>query len=224
MSLVIENLPEAIRTTKRQLLAALPEYKEVFREVETEMRRRVEEIVSERESGHDVIPIVQYSDIASGKVPAELSAKVRSRGACVARGTFSREVATGWDDEIAAYVDKNDLDAKLVNRAEDKYFGPLAAAKPQIYGIYWSRPQVEARQSESLSNVRVFLNKLWLAEHEGFRYIDANEPPAYANRIRRRPPGSASLGLSPHVDGGSIERWLDVNFRKGYRHVFAGHS
>jgi hypothetical protein len=222
MSLVIENLPEAIRTTKRQLLAALPEYKEVFREVETEMRRRVEEIVSERESGHDVIPIVQYSDIASGKVPAELSAKVRSRGACVARGTFSREVATGWDDEIAAYVDKNDLDAKLVNRAEDKYFGTLAAAKPQIYGIYWSRPQVEARQSESLTNVRIFLNKLWQAEHEGVRYIDANETPAYADRIRRRPPGSASLGLSPHVDGGSVERWLDVNFRKVYRHVFAG--
>ena len=160
--------------------------------------------------------------LRAGKVPAELTAKVRSRGACVARGTFSREVATGWDDEIAAYVDKNDLDAKLVNRAEDKYFGTLAAAKPQIYGIYWSRPQVEARQSESLTNVRVFLNKLWQAEHEGVRYIDPNETPAYADRIRRRPPGSASLGLSPHVDGGSVERWLDENFRKVYRHVFAG--
>ena len=30
--------------------------------------------------------------------------------------------------------------------AEDKYFGTLASAKPQIYGIYWSRPQVQARQ------------------------------------------------------------------------------
>ena len=81
MPLIIENLPEAIRTTKQQLRAALPEYKEVFREVEAEMRRRVEEIVSERESGHDVIPIVQYKDLASGKVPAELIAKIRSRGA-----------------------------------------------------------------------------------------------------------------------------------------------
>jgi hypothetical protein len=222
MSLIIENLPEAIRTTKRQLHAALPEYKEVFRDVEAEMRRRVEEIVSERESGHDVIPIVQYANLAAGKVPAELAAKVRSRGACVVRGTFPREVATGWDDEIAAYVEKNDLDAKLAHRAEDKYFGTLAAAKPQIYGIYWSRPQVEARQSEALTNVRVFLNQLWQAEHEGVHYIDPNETPAYADRIRRRPPGSASLGLSPHVDGGSVERWLDENFRKVYRHVFAG--
>ncbi|MGA9967783.1 MAG: hypothetical protein WBQ10_21480, partial [Terriglobales bacterium] len=60
MHLVIENLPEAIRGTKQQLRATLPEYKEIFREVEADMHRRVEEIVSERESGHDVIPIVQY--------------------------------------------------------------------------------------------------------------------------------------------------------------------
>ena len=222
MSLVIENLPEAIRSTKKQLRAALPGYKEVFREVEADMRERVEEIVSEREAGHDVIPVVQYADVASKKVPAELVKKIKSRGACVVRQTFSREQATGWDDEIAAYVERNNLDAKLANRAEDKYFGTLAAAKPQIYGIYWSRPQVEARQSESLTNVRVFLNNLWQAESDGVRHINPNEAPAYADRIRRRPPGSASLGLSPHVDGGSVERWLDENFRKVYRHVFAG--
>ena len=222
MSLVIENLPEAIRTTKQQLRTALPGYKEVFREVEAEMRGRVEEIVSERESGRDVIPIVQYMDIASGKVPAELVSKIRSRGACAVRGTFDREVATAWDEEIAAYVERNDLDAKLEHRAEDKYFGTLASAKPQIYGIYWSRPQVQARQSESLTNVRMFLNNLWRAESDGVRYIDPNETPAYADRIRRRPPGSASLGLSPHVDGGSVERWLDQNFRRVYRSVFAG--
>jgi hypothetical protein len=44
----------------------------------------------------------------------------------------------------------------------------------------------------------------------------------YADRLRRRPPGSASLGLSAHCDGGSVERWIDVNFRKVYRHVFSG--
>ncbi len=222
MHLVIENLPKAIQSAKQQLRAALPEYEEIFREVEAEMRERVGEIVSERESGRDVIPILEYSDVALGKFPAELTAKIRARGACVVRGTFSRKVAVGFDDEIAAYVERNDLDAKLVNRAEDKYFGTLASAKPQIYGIYWSRPQVEARQSESLTNVRVFLNRLWQAESGGVRYINPDETPAYADRIRRRPPGSASLGLSPHVDGGSVERWLDDNFRKVYRHVFSG--
>ncbi len=65
--LIIENFPEAIRTTKQQLRAPLPEYKEIFRDVEAEMRRRVEEIVAERESGHDVIPIVQYAHVAAKK-------------------------------------------------------------------------------------------------------------------------------------------------------------
>src|SRR5579864_4539422 len=222
MSLVIENLPETIRTTKKQLRAALPGYREVFREVEAEMRRRVEEIVSEREAGRDVIPIVQYADIAAGQVSPVLVNKIKTGGACVVRETFSREQATAWDVEIADYVEKNNLDAKLANAAEDKYFGTLASAKPQIYGIYWSRPQVQARQAESLTRVRVFLNNLWLAESEGQRHFDPNQTPAYADRIRRRPPGSASLGLSPHVDGGSVERWLDENYRKVYRHVFAG--
>ena len=49
MPLIIENLPEAIRTTKQQLRAALPEYKEVFREVEAEMRRR--EVEEDNEDG-----------------------------------------------------------------------------------------------------------------------------------------------------------------------------
>jgi hypothetical protein len=222
MAFVIDNLPEAIRSTKKALREALPNHAEVFRQVEAEMRRRVDVIVKEREAGQAVIPIVQYSEIESGSVPAELIAKIKDRGACVIRRTFDPAQAEAWDNEIADYVEKNGLDAKLANAAEDKYFGTLASAKPQIYGIYWSRPQVQARQAESLTRVRVFLNNLWQAESEGKRHFDPNEVPVYADRIRRRPPGSASLGLSPHVDGGSVERWLDENFRKVYRHVFSG--
>jgi hypothetical protein len=222
MEFVIENLPQAIRQTKKTLREDLPNHSEVFRQVEAEMRRRVNIIVKEREAGQEVIPIVQYSDVEAGAVPLELIAKIKDRGACVIRRTFAPAQADAWDREIAAYVDGNGLDAKLAHAAEDKYFGNLASAKPQIYGIYWSRPQVQARQAQSLTRVRVFLNNLWLAESEGRRHFDPNQTPAYADRIRRRPPGSASLGLSPHVDGGSVERWLDENFRQVYRHVFSG--
>src|ERR1700760_3498559 len=222
MTFVIDNLGEAIRSSKKMLREALPNHADVFRQVQAKMRRRVNTIVAEREAGLDVIPIVQYSDIEAASVPAELIGKVKSRGACVVGPTFREEQATEWDEEIAAYVERNNLDAKLANAAEDKYFGTLASAKPQIYGIYWSRPQVQARQAESLTQVRVFLNKLWKAESEGQRHFNPDETPAYADRIRRRPPGSASLGLSPHVDGGSVERWLDKNFRQVYRHVFSG--
>src|ERR1700723_2994923 len=222
MAFVIDNLSEAIRNSKQALRKALPNHAEVFRQVEAEMRRRVNTIVKEREAGQEVIPIVQYSDVEAGAVPPELIAKIKDRGACVVRRTFAPEQAQAWDKEIARYVDENGLDGKLANAAEDKYFGMLASAKPQIYGIYWSRPQVEARQAESLTKVRIFLNRLWKAESEGQRHFNPDETPAYADRIRRRPPGSASLGLSPHVDGGSVERWLAENFRKVYGYVFSG--
>jgi hypothetical protein len=81
---------------------------------------------------------------------------------------------------------------------------------------------VQARQSESLTRARIFLNHLWNSQSEGRRHFDPEQVPVYADRIRRRPPGSASLGLSPHIDGGSVERWLDDNFRNVYRHVFSG--
>ena len=222
MPFEVENLPEAIRQVKRDLRAALPNYAEVFRDVENEMRRKVAQIVQERESGDPAIPTVHYSEIGGDGVPPQVTAKIKDRGACVIRSVFEPEQACAWDDELGRYVDENGLYDKLVHAAEDKYFGDLAGNKPQIYGVYWSRPQVQARQSESLTRARVFMNRLWLAESEGRRHFDPGQTPVYADRIRRRPPGSTSLGLSPHCDGGSVERWLDDNFRKVYRHAFSG--
>jgi hypothetical protein len=222
MPFEIENLPEAIRKVKRDLRAALPNYAEVFPEVESEMRRKVAQIVQERDAGDPVIPIVHYSEIAGGGVSPRMTEKIKDRGACVIRSVFAREQARAWDDEVGRYVEENGLYEKLAHAAEDKYFGNLGMNKPQIYGIYWSRPQVQARQSESLTRARVFMNRLWLAESEGRRHFDPEQTPVYADRIRRRPPGSTSLGISPHCDGGSVERWLDDNFRTVYRHVFSG--
>jgi hypothetical protein len=222
MPFQVENLPEAIRELKRKLRRDLPGYSTTFQEVAGQMRAKVAQIVKEREAGQTVIPVLQYEDIATDSVSADMLSKIKDRGACVVRQTFASDQARAWNEEIARYVEENGLDEKLAHAAEDKYFGTLASAKPQIYGIYWSRPQIQARQSESLTRVRTFLNRLWLAESEGRRHFDPEQVPVYADRIRRRPPGSASLGLSPHVDGGSVERWLDPNFRNVYRHVFSG--
>ncbi len=222
MSFQVENLTEAIREAKKKLRRQNPNYARTFAEVEGEMKRQVAEVVEERNAGGAVIPIVQYADIASGGVPDAMQDKIRRRGGCVIRQVVHCKQATEWNDELGEYVEVNRLDEKLANAAEDKYFGSLASSKPQIYGIYWSKPQVLARQSESLTNTRVFLNNLWKSESEGRVHFNPNQVPVYADRIRRRPSGAASLGLSPHVDGGSVERWLEENFTKVYRHVFSG--
>jgi len=222
MSFIVENLSESVRGAKRRLRRQNPGYATTFAEVESEIRREVAEIMKKRDSGGAVIPVVTYEDIASDRVSDEEKDQIRRRGACVIRQVFSAGQAAQWDEQLGEYVEINKLDERLADAAEDKYFGDLAASKPQIYGIYWSKPQVLARDSESLTNTRIFLNNLWRSASEGRVHFDPNQTPAYADRIRRRPPGAASLGLSPHVDGGSVERWLEPNFARVYRHVFSG--
>jgi hypothetical protein len=222
MALIIDDLPSAIRQAKKELRAALPNYREVFAEVEEAISAEAKRIAGQRNRGEDVIPEIQFSDITEQRVTADQITVVKARGACVIRNVFPRELVQSWDQDIADYVERNNLDKRLENRAEDKYFGQLASSKPQIYGVYWSKPQVLARQSESLTAARVFLNRLWRNESEGRVHFDPERVPVYADRLRRRPPGSASLGLSAHCDGGSVERWIESNFRKVYRHVFAG--
>ncbi|MDN7181302.1 DUF1479 domain-containing protein [Caballeronia sp. SEWSISQ10-4 2] len=221
-ALQIDDLPAAIRQAKRELRERLPNYREVFAEVEKAISEEARLIAGRRDRGEAVIPEIQFSDIAEQRVgPAQIEL-VKARGACVIRNVFDRKLVEGWDREIADYVEHNDLDRRLQHRAEDKYFGELQSSKPQIYGIYWSRPQVLARQAPSLTAARVFLNRLWRNESEGRVHFDPDRVPVYADRLRRRPPGSASLGLSAHCDGGSVERWIESNFRKVYRHVFDG--
>jgi hypothetical protein len=218
----IDDLPAAIRQVKRELRSGLPNYARVFHEVEQAISEQVAAIAARRAHGEAVIPELDYAQIAAQRVSAGTIVSIKAQGTCVVRNVFSRERAGQWDAQIAHYVETNKLDERPAHRAEDKYFGELASGKPQIYGIYWSKHQVEARQAPELTATRVFLNRLWKSQSEGRTHFDPEHVPVYADRLRRRPPGSASLGLSAHCDGGSVERWLEPNFRRVYRHIFNG--
>ena len=43
---------------------------------------------------------------------------------------------------------------EIEKRSLDKYFSALKAGKPQIFNVYWSKPQVMARQDEKLAEAR----------------------------------------------------------------------
>ena len=76
---------------------------------------------------------------------------------------------------------------------------------------------MEARTSTELAVARRWLNRLWKFSCANGVEFDPDRECLYADRLRQREPGDDTLGLSPHVNGGLVERWLDDGFRGVYR-------
>lgn len=215
------DIGSAIREAKAQLRARVGDPTAVIADVEEAMRAEVASVVAERDAGREVWPVVWFSDLAAGTVPAGTVEAIRRRGCAVVRATFPRRQAEAWDAALARYAQENKF-AETYRAIDDGVFGGLAAGKPSIYPIYWSRPQMQARQDDRMAAVRRFLNSFWKHESEGRVWFDPDRDTAYPDRVRRRAPGASSSGLSPHTDSGSVERWLLPAYQRVFRHVYSG--
>ena len=213
------DVTDRIAAFKRSLQPRRHDLKQAFLEVKDHVGRAADVIQADAAAGRPVVPEIRYQDIRDGTVPDASRAAIRRTGCVVVRGVFPREVATGWFDEVGEYLDANHYEEREVEkRSMDKYFSALKAGRPQIFNIYWSKPQVHARQDPKLAETRAFLNRLW--RFEGV--FDPDRDCTYADRLRRRLPGDDTLGLSPHMDAGTVERWIDPGYQRVYRHVFSG--
>jgi len=194
-----------------------------FSTVRDSLCKQVDAIASRHASSELVIPEVSYTHIRDGAVSHKDTQAIRSHGCVIVRDVFPRQQAEEWNQELGDYLDSNDYYSKATEKAGlDNYFGDLKDARPQIFGVYWSRPQVLARQAESMANTKRFLNGLWDESAPAGPEFDPNLDYSYADRTRRRAPGDTSLGLSPHMDAGSYERWVDPAFQKIYANIFSG--
>ena len=212
------DMSATIRDTKDRLRRQIGDVAGLFAEVEKDLLAEVDAVVA---AGAAAFPVVEYDDVAAGTVPASTLSDIRRRGCAVVRGTFPRAQAESWDAELADYLARNNFTDGYAGPADD-VFGGLTSSKPQIYPIFWSKPQLQARQSERMATVRTFLNSFWRNESEGRVWFDPTLDTGYPDRIRRREPGSSSKGLSAHTDSGSVERWLLPAYQRVFRHVFAG--
>ena len=212
---------ETIRQTKRALRAAMPDLKERFVSLTAHIESQVQAIEAERAAGQSPVPTINAADL--DHLDSTILDRVRQRGCVVVRGVFDAGRVQSWNAELEDYLERNKyLEKEVSKRGIDKYFSSLASGRPQIFGVYWSRPQMEARQSPELARVRRWLNRLWEFEHAGKQVFDPDLECTYSDRVRQRQPGDKTLGLSPHTDGGSIERWIDPGYQQVYRHVYGG--
>ena len=136
------------------------------------------------------------------------------------RGHFDREQALRWDGNIVRYVEENKFFENYRGPADD-FFGSVGS-KPEIYPIYWSPAQMQARQDDRMARVQGFLNSQWKHESEGVQWFDPNRDSLYPDRIRRRPEGADSAGLGTRLDPGNLDLSITEAYQKAFRHLFDG--
>jgi hypothetical protein len=214
------DVTDAVIAFKRAMAPRRAVLKHAFEDVKGHISRAAEQIRADADAGRPVVPELEYAAIRDGRVPDDTRAAIRRTGTAVIRGVFPAAVASEWFAEVGHYLDENQYEQREIEkRSLDKYFSALKAGRPQIFNVYWSKPQVMARQDAKLAETRRFLDRLW--KYEGA--FDPDKQCAYADRVRRRQPGDKTLGLSPHMDAGTVERWIDPGYQKVYEPVFHGH-
>ncbi|CDG18916.1 DUF1479 domain-containing protein [Xenorhabdus doucetiae] len=190
-------------------------FAQVCHKIEQELAAARED---EQETG-SAWPEIHWRDVAENRISAELRQKIKRRGCVIVRQNFPRDTALAWDKSLLDYLELNKFDG-IYQGTGDNYFGSLEASRPEIYPIYWSQAQMQARQSEEIAQVQSFLNRLWKFESDGVRWFDPDVNIIYPDRIRRRPPGTISKGLGAHTDSGALERWLHPAYQQVFRHIF----
>lgn len=204
---------------KRAMRAQIGDVDGLFRQVCDKIEREIAAARAEEKANGSAWPEVSYEDLAAGKVSAQQIAHIKRRGCLVVRQTFTRDHALAMDQSMLDYLDENHFD-EVYRGPGDNFFGSLEASRPEIYPIYWSKAQMEARQSQQMATTQTFLNRLWTFQHPTGDRFNPEVNIIYPDRIRRRLPGTTSKGLGAHTDSGALERWLLPAYQKVFRKIF----
>lgn len=208
----VQDLPERFATLKEGILGA-----------DTAQRRKLEDswqrLISSLEvelneivrRGSEVIPVLDFSDISSASDSAR--EEIRKRGACVIKNVVPRKQALEWKERLRSYIKAN---------PSTKAYPPN---DPQVYELYWSTSQMEARAHPNVLRAQQFLMRLWDDDTDRANPAEAisfDRSATYCDRLRIRKPRDKTFSLGPHVDGGGVERWEDAEYRSLYNSIWEG--
>ena len=146
MNIDSTNIQEQICRLKNTLNKNCPDTKDRFRDIETRVTEDIKTIESYNNKGESVIPEIIFSDIVKNKVDNKKIESIRRSGTVIIKNVFPQIKSKKWYDQLKNYLDQNGY-YEQDDPGLDNYFSDLKADKPQICAVYWSKSQVQARQS-----------------------------------------------------------------------------
>ncbi|KJA28714.1 hypothetical protein HYPSUDRAFT_33048 [Hypholoma sublateritium FD-334 SS-4] len=181
---------------------------ESWRQVLQALEPTVENIAAK---GSDIVPRVSYAELTSGLSRDKINT-IKQVGTVVVTGAVDKEQALGWKQSIRDYAQEN--------TAHVKGFPP---DNIQVFEIYNSKAQTQARTHPGIINTQKFLLSLW-NKPDPATEVSLQTPISYFDRLRIRQPGDAKFTLGPHTDGGSVEQWEDPAIQHIFRNILKGGS
>ncbi|PVU84502.1 hypothetical protein BB560_007333 [Smittium megazygosporum] len=155
------------------------------------------------------IPQVEFQSIKNGEFPDEIKHELMKRGCVVVKGVVPVDTAVGYKQQVLDYI-----------TAHGGNIPGFPEHDQQVWELYWSKAQVEARSHPNFIQTAAALNRLWHADENA--KVDLGTNLTYCDRLRIRKPGDSSFKLREHLDGGSTERWEDECYRKCYSDILNG--
>jgi len=211
-------MPARFADLKRALLPAddvgKKRFVQAWEEVLVALKAKAREVQNAKDTS-EIIPVVEFADLS--KISKEDVERIKRIGTVVIRNVIDDAQATAWKEELKVHVKSNPVEGIPDN---DK----------QFFMLYWTRPQVQARADPNVLAATVWLNNLYNTStsttdsdvQNVLKDVKLSTPLVYADRFRIRHPGNKWNQHPPHIDGGSIERWEDTNFRSCFADILDG--
>ncbi|KAJ7220279.1 hypothetical protein GGX14DRAFT_434027, partial [Mycena pura] len=209
MSSTSAPLPPRFTEIKRAIAATSPNFEQnitkAWGEVLAELDKVTKTIAQE---GSSYIPQVAFKDL--NNLSEAQIANIKRKGTVVIKDVVDDDQARAWKAGLEEFIKAN----------------PQAEGFPedskQFFHLYWTKSQLQARAHPNMLATSAWLNNLYRAT-DGQKYgVDMGTPLSYADRFRIRKPGFHCELLPPHIDGGTIERWEDENFRSCFADILSG--
>ena len=93
---------------------------------------------------------------------------------------FEDQTILNLNKDLENYIIQNNYYEHQKKKGNiDNNFSDLKSGNPQIFGIYWSKAQIEVRHSHNMNRVKKWLNHLWIYENEEYKVFNPNKTGLY---------------------------------------------